>query len=115
MSVERIPFSWFFQPPLSGDPGLLMIVDRHPGPEHPELEFITEPGNLKLVLEAIEAQIPKDLQLYQFRIYARDPFGLWVQIQVPIMARQFSLKSPDFSQGELQELWNAREEAGGSA
>lgn len=107
--VERVPFAWFFQPPLEGKPGLIMIVDQHPGPEYPELQFITEPGNMKAILENIESHIPRDLELYQFRIYARDPFKLWIQIQTTALGRSFSFKSPDFSQGDLEELWQARE------
>ena len=33
---------WFWQPPIDGQPGLLMVVDMHPGPGHPDIPMVIE-------------------------------------------------------------------------
>lgn len=106
MSVSAL-FSWFWQPPIDGQPGLMMIVDDHPGPQAPGVAFIGE--DIVEILQDIESKIPKDVQLYQLRIYARNIFGLWVQLEANILGRQINRKAPEFSQGELAQLWEARE------
>ncbi len=107
--MDDVAFNWFWQPPVAGDPGLIMIVDIHPGTDHPEIRFVVEA--VADVLRHIEARIPKDLHLYQFRIYARDIFKLWIQIDVAPVRRNYRIRTPQVSQGDLSELWDSRDEA----
>ena len=65
--VDDVAFNWFWQPPVDGQPGLIMIVDEHPGVDHPEIRFVTEA--IADVIRNIEARIPKDSHLFQFKIY----------------------------------------------
>ncbi len=102
-------FSWFWQPPLEGEPGLMMIVDDHPGPQSIDVAFVGE--DIVEVIQDVESKIPTDVHLFQLRIYVRDIFGLWVQLEANILGRQINRKAPDFSQGELEQLWAAREES----
>ena len=90
-----------------GGVGLTMIVDTHPGPEAIGVKFVGE--DIVAVMQDVESKLPTDVQLYQLRIYVRDIFGLWIQLEFNILGRQFTKKTPDFSQGELAQLWDARE------
>lgn len=101
--MSAASFDWFWQPPMSGEPGILMIVDTHPGPQAPETPFLAE--DLKRVLLACEERIPADVHLHQLRIYARDVLGLWIQLEFNILGRGFQKKLPDFEQGELAQVW----------
>lgn len=103
MIESAASFEWFWQPPMAGDPGILMIVDSHPGPRAPEIPFVAE--DLKTILASIETRIPADVHLYQLRIYARDIFKLWIQIEFNVLSRAFTKKAPDFSQGDLEQVW----------
>jgi hypothetical protein len=96
-------FEWFWQPPMTGEPGILMIVDTHPGPQAPDVPFVAE--DLKAILEGIETRIPDDVHLHQLRIYARDIFKLWIQLEFNILGRQFTKTAPDFSQEDLERVW----------
>ena len=86
-----------------------MLVDDHPGQDHPEIRFITEA--IQDVLRHIEARIAKDLQLFQFRIYARDVYARWIQIEVAPARRNYRLRTPRVNQSHLSELWDSRREA----
>ncbi len=112
---SQASFDWFWQPPALGDPGILMIVDTHPGPADLTTRFIQE--DINAVLLNIESQLPKDVQLFQLRIYAKDIFGLWIQIEFSILnqARRFTTKKPDFSQAELSQVWDNHETQAGRA
>jgi len=107
--MDDVAFNWFWQPPVDGQPGLIMLVDDHPGQDHPEIRFVTEA--IQDVIRHIEARIAKDLQLFQFRIYARDVYGRWIQIEVAPARRNYRLRTPRISQGHLSELWDSRSEA----
>lgn len=112
---SQASFDWFWQPPALGDPGILMIVDTHPGPADTQTKFIQE--DINQVLLSIESQLPKDVELYQLRIYAKDIFGLWIQIEFSILnqARRFKTKKPDFGQAQLSEVWDNHEARAGRA
>lgn len=99
-------YSWFWQPPLEGQPGLMMIVDNHPGPQYGGFPLVVE--DLKGVLEEVEKQIPDDVALFQLRIYSRTPLEEWFEIIFDGNTRRFYTKQPDFSQASLRELWEAR-------
>ncbi len=105
-------FDWFWQPPLSGDPGIIMIVEKHPGPHQPEIPFIHE--DTVNVLSTIEGRIPEDVHLFQLRIYYRDVFHLWTQVTMTGQSRAFRKGKPDFAQGDLEQLWKNHETAGAS-
>ena len=107
--MDDVAFNWFWQPPVGGQPGLIMIVDDHPGKDHPEIRFVVEA--IEDTLRHIEARIPKDLHLFQFRIYARDVFKLWIWITVAPVRRNYRLRTPKISQAALAELWDSRNEA----
>ncbi len=107
--MDDVAFNWYCQPPVDGQPGLIMIVDVHPGTDHPEIRFVTEA--IEDTLQHIEARIAKDLQLFQFRIYARDIFGRWIQIDVAPARRNYRLRTPRVRQEHLSELWDSRREA----
>ncbi len=107
--MDDVAFNWFWQPPVDGQPGLIMIIDDHPGADHPEIRFVTEA--IQDVLQHIEARIAKDLHLSRFRIYARDIFGLWIMIDVVSISREYRLRTPKINQGHLSELWDSRREA----
>ena len=111
----RASFDWFWQPPQLGDPGILMIVDTHPGPKDLETPFLQE--DINAVLLYIESRIPPDVQLFQLRIYAKDIFQLWIEIEFSILssARRFKLKAPEFSQASLSEIWDNHEARAGRA
>lgn len=99
-------YLWFWQPPIDGSPGLLMIVDNHPGPEHPEVPFIADV--LKDVLLEVESSMPTDIQLYTLSIYVRDVMDLWIRVEMNVLSRMFKLVSPGMMQAELAELWDQR-------
>jgi len=101
--TARAAFEWFWQPPQAGEPGILMIFDAHPGPDAIDIPFLYE--DLKEVLQDIETRIPADVHLFQLRIYVRDIFQLWSQIEFNVLSRKFTRKPPDFSQGSLEEVW----------
>lgn len=107
--MDDVAFNWFWQPPIDGQPGLIMVTDEHPGPEKSEIRFVTEA--LADVLAHVQDRIPKDLHLHQFGIYARDVFGLWIQISVNYLQWQtYRIHAPKFSQNDLAELWDSRQE-----
>lgn len=107
-------FDWFWQPPLDGRPGLMMIADTHPGPAAPDIKMVHE--DLKAVLQYCEGRLPKEIQLYQLGIYVRDVLGLWIQIDCNAMSRHFQKRAPELSEGDLNQLWASRSEvAGGQA
>ena len=112
---SQASFDWFWQPPALGDPGILMIVDTHPGPEDLETMFLQE--DINNVLLDIEGRLPKDVQLFQLRIYAKDIFGLWIEIEFSILnsARRFKTKAPTFTQGQLSGVWDNHEARAGRA
>lgn len=114
-ATSQASFDWFWQPPMSGDPGILMIVDTHPGPEDLQTKFIQE--DINNVLLSIESQLPADVQLYQLRIYAKDIFGIWIRIEFSLVSseRRFKTIKPDFSQGQLSEVWDNHEARAGRA
>jgi hypothetical protein len=106
-------FEWFWQPPQLGDPGIMMIVDTHPGPHDLETPFVQEDiGN---VLLACESRIPTDVHLFQLRIYVKDIIGLWVEIEFTLVdsARRFKMKAPTFGQSQLSEVWDNHEARAG--
>jgi hypothetical protein len=96
-------FDWFWQPPLSGEPGIMMIVDTHPGPDAVAVPFVAE--DLNNVLLVCESRIPQDVHLYQLRIYVRDILDVWIQIEFTLLGRSYTKKAPDFSQGDLEQVW----------
>lgn len=107
--MDDVAFNWFWQPPVDGQPGLIMLTDDHPGADHPEIRFVTEA--IVDVLRHIEAGIPKDLHLFDFKIYARDVYSRWIWIQVAPLKRNFRLRPPKISQDDLRDLWRSRDEA----
>ena len=111
--LSAASFDWFWQPPMSGDPGIVMIVDTHPGPGATDVPFINDDFNN--VLQYVESRIPKDVQLYQLRIYTRNIFGFWNEIHFTLIdgGRRFRTKRPEFSQGSLSEIWDNHESRAG--
>ena len=112
---SQASFDWFWQPPALGDPGILMIVDTHPGPADLQTKFIQE--DINNVLLDIESRLPKDVQLFQLRIYAKDIFGIWIRIEFSILnsARRFKTLKPDFTQAQLSDVWDNHEARAGRA
>ena len=106
-------FDWFWQPPLSGDPGIMMIRDTHPGPQAIAVPFVAE--DINNVLLTVESRIPADVHLYELRVYARDILGLWVQLEFNILGRSFQKKAPEFTQGDLEQVWENHEGGAGRA
>lgn len=106
-------FDWFWQPPQAGDPGIMMIVETHPGPEATDIPFVHE--DLVNVLLVCESRIPADVHLYQLRIYFRDVFRMWTQLEFNILGRQFQKTAPDFTQGDLEQVWENHETTAGRA
>ncbi len=86
-----------------------MLDENHPGPDQPEIRFITEA--IQDVLAHIEARIASDLRLFQFRIYARDVYARWIEIVVAPARRNYRLRTPRVSQAHLSSLWDSRREA----
>lgn len=99
-------YSWFWQPPLENQPGLMMVVDDHPGPNRPDVPLVVE--ELQEILHKVESQLPIEIQLFQLRIYSREPTGFWFEILFDGASRRFMTKKPDFSQRELDKLWESR-------
>lgn len=111
--MSAAAFDWFWQPPQLGQPGIMMIVDAHPGPDDLETPFVQEDiGN---VLLYCEARIPKDVHLFQLKIYVKDILEHWTEIEFSILnnARRFKTKLPEFSQGSLSEIWDNHEQTAG--
>ena len=104
--------AWFWQPPLAGDPGFLMIRDEHPGPDHPEVPLL--PEAFLVALQEVEAQLPQDIGLERLRIFARDIFGLWIELRVAptSQGRVVKKRDPTIPDAQLEELWDQRERAG---
>ena len=96
---------------MAGDPGIIMIVDTHPGSHAVDVPLVQE--DLKNVLLTVEGRIPSDVHLYQLRIYVRSIFLLWSQIEFTILGRQFQVKIPDFSQPDLAQVWDNHETRAG--
>lgn len=111
--ISAASFDWFWQPPLDGDPGIIMIRDTHPGPDAVGLPFVGE--DLENVLLTVESRIPPDVHLHELRVYARDVLGLWVELAFNCLGRQFTKKTPAFSQGDLEAVWNNHETRAGRA
>ena len=106
--VDDVSYSWFWQPPIEGKPGLMMIKDTHPGPDHPEIRFVAEA--LREVIWACESSLPKDVHLPALKIYVTDPAGLWFEVQTNVVSRIFTKAEPELSEEDLNMLWHAREE-----
>lgn len=104
--MSEAVYSWFWQPPLEGQPGLMMIVDNHPGPHQTGIPMVVE--DLKTILEEIEGQLPIEIALFQMRIYSRTVLEEWFEIVLDANTRRFYAKKPEFSQGQLRQLWEAR-------
>ena len=104
--MSKPVYSWFWQPPLDGKPGLLMIVDNHPDPRETGIPVVLE--RLKDVIPEIEVKLPMDINLGALSIFLRDPTEHWYQITVNPMNRRFTTSRPTFKQGELAELWESR-------
>lgn len=101
-------FSWFFQPPIAGEPGLIMIRDDHPGPSSPEIPFVLE--DVDAVILEIESKIPKDLHLPAFRIYIKGVLSNdWVETSVDLTRRRSRIRPATVPWGNLEELWAQRE------
>jgi len=111
--VSAASFDWFWQPPMEGEPGILMIVDTHPGPGATGVPFVAE--DLDNVLLVCESRIPRDVHLYQLRIYIRDVFDLWIQVEFTLLGRQYTKKDPDFSDADLEQVWDNHELNAGRA
>ncbi len=100
-------FQWFWQPPINGAAGLVMLVDEHPGPDAVEIPFVIE--DLGNVLLWIEARIDKELTFHQFRIYMRDMIGIWGEVRFNDPgSRRYTVTQPDIKQAQLSELWDQR-------
>ena len=100
-------FEWFYQPPINGNAGLIMIVDKHPGPDHAEAKFVFEV--LDRVLLKVESGLPGDLSLPGFSIYVKDHSSTWLKVEFPYaLSRRFQVVSPDHNQAKLSELWDQR-------
>lgn len=104
--TEQALFQWFWQPPINGAPGLIMVVDIHPGPDSPEVPFLLERVGDALIY--MESRIPSDHHLFQHKIFMRDPFETWAQVQVEAMPRTWRIVKPELKQSALQELWYSR-------
>lgn len=108
--MDDVAFNWFWQPPIDGQPGLIMITDEHPGTEHPEIRFITEA--IADVLAHVQARIASDLRLPQFRVYVRDIFGGWFQVTIePEPKKPYRIHKSKVSQNDLALLWDSRTDA----
>ncbi len=100
-------FQWFWQPPINGQPGIIMVADYHPGPEAIEVPFVIE--DLDNVLTWVEARIDPTLTLHMFRIYMRDVLNHWGQIAFKDTAsRKYIITPTEIQQAELSELWDTR-------
>lgn len=114
IATSEASFDWFWQPPMEGRPGLMMVVDTHPGPAAIDIKMVHE--DLRAVLQYCEGRLPKDVQLYQLGIYVRDVLGLWIEIKCNAVSRHFQKADPELSESDLNQLWASRSEvAGGQA
>ena len=100
-------FDWFWQPPLGGEPGIMMIRDTHPGPEATAVPLVAE--DLNNVVLVCESRIAKDVQLCQLRVYVRDLLGGWIQLEFNILGRQYKQFVPDFTEADLEQVWDNHE------
>ncbi len=98
--------AWFWQPPIDGQPGLLMVVDMHPGPDHPEIPQAIE--TLPEVLVECESQMPPEIELHTLRIYVRDVAGFWMEVEMNALNRRFKSKIPALPDKQLTDLWFTR-------
>lgn len=101
-----VQYSWFWQPSLDGKPGLLMIVDNHPGPQRTDVKMVLE--CLTDVVLEIESKLPREINLGTLKIFCREPQESWFEIAVDPISRQVDLGRPEIPQGELAMLWEAR-------
>lgn len=102
-------FEWFWQPPIGGEPGLIMIDDRHPGPEYPEARFVLDV--LDKVLLNVESQIDSHYHLFQFSIFIRDVFKRWHEVEFPYpTVRRFRIVDTTATPRDLAELWDQRDD-----
>lgn len=104
-------FDWFWQPPMEGEPGIMMIRDTHPGPEATAVPLVAE--DLNNVVLVCESRIEKDVQLCQLRVYVRDLLGVWVQLEFNVLGRQYQKLLPDFEQADLEQVWENHETRAG--
>ncbi len=104
-------FDWFWQPPLGGEPGIMMIRDTHPGPAATAVPLVAE--DLNNVVLVCESGIAKEVQLCQLRVYVRDLLGVWVQLEFNVLGRQYQQLAPDFDQGDLEMVWDNHETRAG--
>ena len=104
-------FDWFWQPPLGGEPGIMMIRDTHPGPAATAVPLVAE--DLNNVVLVCESGIAKEVQLCQLRVYVRDLLGIWVQLEFNVLGRQYQQLAPDFDQGDLEMVWDNHETRAG--
>lgn len=100
-------YAWFWQPPINGQPGLLMIQDEHPGPAAIDVPMVLE--CLSDTLLVIEQGLPKEISFHQLRIFIRDPLGTWCQAEFNALSRHYNLREPQFTGVELANLWASRE------
>ena len=100
-------FDWFWQPPMEGEPGIMMIRDTHPGPAATAVPLVAE--DLNNVVLVCESRIGKDVQLCQLRVYVRDVLGVWVQLEFNVLGRQYQKLLPDFEQADLEQVWENHE------
>lgn len=115
LKVGEPLFSWFFQPPLGGQRGLLMIRDDHPGPDYVQTPFVLE--TVSQVLQTVEAKLPGDIHLAALGIFIRHIDELWIQIEVDL-GRRWTRKDPGqlgLRQETLDTLWRQRETGGADA
>ena len=104
-------FDWFWQPPLGGEPGIMMIRDTHPGPAATAVPLVAE--DLNNVVLVCESGIAKEVQLCQLRVYVRDLLGVWIQLEFNVLGRQYQQLAPDFDQGDLEMVWDNHETRAG--
>ena len=104
-------FDWFWQPPLGGEPGIMMIRDTHPGPAATAVPLVAEDLNNAVLV--CESGIAKEVQLCQLRVYVRDLLGIWVQLEFNVLGRQYQQLAPDFDQGDLEMVWDNHETRAG--
>lgn len=86
---------------------MIMVVDMHPGPQDPQTPMVVE--RVGEVLLDIESHLPRDLHLFQHRIFIRDVMEIWAQVQVEAMPRTWRVIKPELRQAELHQLWYQRE------
>lgn len=83
--------------------------------DEPEKKIRIIDEDLVNVLLVCESRIPADVHLYQLRIYFRDVSRMWTQLEFNILGRQFQKTAPDFTQGDLEQVWENHETTAGRA